>query len=168
MRSADAPEQYRHTQIGWTILIATGLPMVLCLVLTPMFPERFHLAWVLLTVGMLVGVMLLFATLKVIVYADRIHVRFGVGFIRRTYALSEFLDVNIVRNRWFYGWGIRLGFKGVMYNVSGLNAVELKRVDGGVMRIGTDQPKALKSALRAALDGYYRDYMWHSPREGSG
>jgi len=55
-----------------------------------------------------------------------------------------------VRNRWWNGFGIRMrpGFR--LYNVSGLDAVELRLKSHEVRRIGTDDPQGLAEALKSA------------------
>jgi hypothetical protein len=53
----------------------------------------------------------------------------------------------IVRNRWWYGFGIRLIPHGSLWIVWGLDAVELNLVTGKVLRIGTDEPGALLAAI---------------------
>jgi hypothetical protein len=59
----------------------------------------------------------------------------------------------VVRNCWWYGWGIRRGPDFRLYNVSGLDAVELRLKSGEVRRIGTDDPLALAAALKPAARG---------------
>ncbi len=50
-------------------------------------------------------------------------------------------------NRWYYGWGIRLTPQGWLWNVAGLDAVELTFSNGKKFRIGTDEPGKLLEAL---------------------
>ena len=50
-----------------------------------------------------------------------------------------------------YGFGIRYVFDGWMWNVSGLDAVQLTLPDGKHFRIGTDEPKALEAAINQAI-----------------
>ncbi|HEU4752170.1 MAG TPA: hypothetical protein VFU47_03600, partial [Armatimonadota bacterium] len=48
------------------------------------------------------------------------------------------------------GWGIRLAWDHgpiSVYNVSGLEAVELRMKGGGRFRIGTDEPRELCAAI---------------------
>ena len=52
-----------------------------------------------------------------------------------------------VRNKWWYGYGVRKVPNGWMYNVAGLDAVELELGEDRVFRIGTDDPAALMAAL---------------------
>jgi len=56
-----------------------------------------------------------------------------------------------VRNKWWWGWGIRRIHDGWLYNVSGLNAVELVMGNGKKFRIGTDQPRRLADSIQARL-----------------
>jgi hypothetical protein len=58
-----------------------------------------------------------------------------------------------VRNKWWYGWGIRLTPHGWLFNVGGLDAVELELASGRKFRIGTDEPQGLLNAIRTAMVG---------------
>jgi hypothetical protein len=53
------------------------------------------------------------------------------------------------RNHWWNGFGIRSGSGFRLYNVSGLDAVELHLKSHDVRRIGTDDPQGLADALKA-------------------
>jgi len=61
--------------------------------------------------------------------------------------LEDIRSVGIVRNHWWNGFGIRMapGFR--LYNVSGLDAVELHLESGEIRRIGTDDPQGLAAAI---------------------
>jgi hypothetical protein len=63
--------------------------------------------------------------------------------------LGDIEKVAIVRNPWWTGFGIRArsGFR--LYNVSGLDAVELHLKSHDVRRIRTDDPQGLADALKA-------------------
>jgi hypothetical protein len=54
----------------------------------------------------------------------------------------------MVKNPWYYGWGIHLIPGGWLYNVSGWEAVELQMKNGNKYRIGTDDPQGLMDAIR--------------------
>ena len=94
---------------------------------------------------------LLFSILTVKVDGEEVSVRFGVGLIRKRFPLSEIESHSAVRNPWYYGWGLRRTPIGWLYNVSGLEAVEITMKDGGKVRIGTDDPAGLDAAIGAAL-----------------
>jgi hypothetical protein len=63
----------------------------------------------------------------------------------------EIVGFRQVRNKWYYGWGVRGIPGGWMYNVWGLDAVELELASGKKFRIGTNEPEELVAALRARL-----------------
>ncbi len=141
-------EQYRHTQVGWVLV---GVFAVLALSVSPGLAAA-GLAGGLLAAGAVaVLVLLLFATLTVAIDAVAIQIRMGIGLVRKRYPLAALRTFRVVRNPWYYGWGIRRIPGGWMFNVSGLSAVELRLADGRLVRIGTDEPEALQAALvRAA------------------
>ena len=73
----------------------------------------------------LVACAFLFDSLTVKVSRTYISLKFGIGIIRKRFSVVDVLNAAIVRNRWYYGWGIRLTPHGWLYNVSGLDAVEI-------------------------------------------
>lgn len=101
---------------------------------------------------MLVILMACFSWLTVSVQREGIKLSFGIGLIRRTIPYERIVGTTIVRNKWWYGWGIRLTPHGWMWNLSGLDAVELLFEDGKAFRIGTEDPKGLKSAIDVMLN----------------
>ena len=64
--------------------------------------------------------------------------------------LDDIQSVAAVQNHWWNGFGIRKAPGFSFYNVSGLDAVELKLKSGATRRIGTDDPQGLAAALRSA------------------
>jgi hypothetical protein len=78
---------------------------------------------------------------------EAIRLRFGVGLIRKRIPLRDVQAWREVRNPWYAGWGIRMGPGGVIWNVSGLDAVELALPEGRHFRIGSDEPAALAAAI---------------------
>ncbi len=90
-------------------------------------------------------------SLNVRVNAEAVSFAFGVGLIRKTIPFSDIESAAAVRNHWYNGWGIRLIRGGWLYNVAGLDAVELTHKNGKKTRIGTDEPKKLLTAIEAAL-----------------
>ena len=89
----------------------------------------------------------LFGSLTVEVDEEELRHWFGPGFWRKTYMLQDIESANVVRNSWFWGWGIRLTPNGWLYNVSGLDAVQLQLRSGRKLRIGTDDPQGLVEAI---------------------
>jgi len=93
---------------------------------------------------------LLFSSLTVEVNDEELVFYFGPGFWTRRFPLDDIISAEVVWNSALYGWGIRYTPHGWLYNVSGLRAVEVTLQDEGQIRIGTDEPEQLKSALERA------------------
>jgi hypothetical protein len=102
-------------------------------------------------VMLIIGV--LFSSLTVEVGDNEVRWHFGPGLWRYRLALDEVRDIAVVRNHWWNGWGIRMGYGFRLYNVSGLDAVELQLKSNEVRRIGTDDPQGLAEALRESRGG---------------
>lgn len=92
----------------------------------------------------------LFSSLTVEVDGEELRHFFGPGFWKKSYLLIDIQSVKQVRNSWWYGWGIRLTPHGWLYNVSGLDAVEVRLPKGRTFRIGTNNPEGLCTALQSA------------------
>jgi hypothetical protein len=89
----------------------------------------------------------LFSSLTVIADDDEVRWYFGPGAWSYRLPVTDIESVRVVRNSWLNGFGIRMrpGFR--LYNVSGLDAVELKLKSGEIRRIGTDDAAGLAAAL---------------------
>lgn len=134
-------EPYRHTQIGW-VMIGVMAPIVafMLFVVGPLGAAL---------IAPLLLALLLFGTLTITVDGESVRFAFGVGLIRRRFPLASITTWRQVRNQWWHGWGIRFVPGGMLYNVSGLDAVELLLADGRRVRLGTDEPSELDRALRS-------------------
>lgn len=144
-------ETYKHTQMGWTTSIAVFVPLLICLGAIFTVPdEAAEVRNVLIAVAVILAiVLLLFFTLTVRVNATHLQVSFGPGLIRRTITRADIESIEAVRNKWWYGFGIRyVPSGGWMFNTSGLDAVQLVFKNGKRFRIGTDDPEGLVTALR--------------------
>ena len=140
---------YKHTQIGWLTLIVLGIGILLIGYFGFLYSN-----WIAYSVfGVLVVCIILFASLAVIVNDKYIEIKFGVGLISKKFSLEEIESCTVVRNRWWYGWGIRKIPKGWLFNVSGLDAVELAMRNGKVYRIGTDESQKLSKFIQGKLNG---------------
>jgi hypothetical protein len=101
----------------------------------------------------IIAVAMVFSSLTVEVNDEELRWHFGPGFPHYRLALDEIGTIAIVRNHWWNGWGIRMGAGFRLYNVSGLDAVELRLKSNEIRRIGTDDPRGLAEALRSAVQG---------------
>ncbi|MEM9542615.1 MAG: hypothetical protein AAGA60_24370 [Cyanobacteria bacterium P01_E01_bin.42] len=143
---------YKHTQIGIVILAVLAIVAVLIIAIS-MFVSQETSIWVpIAIVGFLVVIAILFGSLTVEVEAGKLRCWFGLGLIHREFDLAEVNDVKIVRNPWFYGWGIRRTPEAWMFNVSGLDAVQIELASGNKFRIGTDRPRRLETAIRQNMN----------------
>jgi len=149
---ASGTTAYRHTQRGTLILVALAFGLALTILIagsTSGAPRGVGIV-LLLTGALLVAAMVVFGSLTVEIGGGRLGVRFGPGLVRKSFALDTIRSADPVRNRWWYGWGVRLTPHGWLYNVSGLDAVEIALDDGRRVRIGTDEPLRLAAAIRDA------------------
>ena len=142
-------EEYRHTQIGYFLLIAySAVILIFCylIIVTDFHPVALAGLIIMLTA---LG---LFATLTVSVSDQKIKIKFGLGILRKSFLLKDVQAYQVVKNPWYYGWGIRYTPPGWIFGVSGLSAIELKMKSGKIYRIGTDDPRSFAQALDEALN----------------
>lgn len=139
--------EYQHTQAGWVILVFLGLSIAAVSVVVVLARGS------LFSVGVLIALMILLAMsgfLTVKVTDSNVRIRFGMGPIAKNFPVASIRKARIVRNPWYYGWGIRWFPGGWLFNVSGLRAVELVMSSGRLYRIGSDEPKKLLAAINRA------------------
>jgi hypothetical protein len=136
---------YRHTQRGiWIIL--------LCLLLAALDAA---LVWrsgqwqPAVALVVLIAVAIVFSSLTIAVSEGELRWHFGPGFWTYRLALDDIEKIAIVRNQWWNGFGIRMAAGFRLYNVSGLDAVELRLKSKEIRRIGTDDPQGLAAALKS-------------------
>ena len=142
-------KQYQHTQIGHLINIALAIGVLFIVSLMAVYGFN----WIAFTVLIILGVCLvLFATLTVVIEEDVLKIRFGLGVIQKKFPLKDIESCQVVKNPWYYGWGIRLTPHGWLYNVSGPYAVEIIMKTGKKYRIGTDVPNELEKAIRQSIE----------------
>ena len=121
-------------------------PVFSCIILFLVTTGSFSIAWTVILIGLIVAA--LFWGLTVEVNKDVVRLYFGFGIIHRSILREHITMVTQVRNRWWWGFGIRWTPHGWMWNISGLDAVELTYHNGKKFRIGTDEPEALLEALK--------------------
>jgi hypothetical protein len=134
---------YKHTQIGWVnLVIATTVILIMAFwaALNPII-------YMVITLIVLTILLAIFSSLTVTGDSDEIMFYFGPGVVKKRINYDQIKSAEKVRNRWYYGWGVRWYGPGWLYNVSGLDAVELKLADGKQLRIGTDEPDQLHTFL---------------------
>jgi hypothetical protein len=147
-------ERYRHTQIAWTLIVlVVAVVLAEFTIVTFSDPQgTLSLALSGAVVAVAAVMLALFSTLTVAVDDRAVRLWFGFGSLRREVVLADVRAARRVRNHWYAGWGVRVIPNGRLYNVGGLDSVELEMDDGRVVRVGTDQPDALLAAVQAALE----------------
>ena len=141
--------EYEHTQFGAQVF-RFGLVALLLLVAVGAAAAGSGEGLVIIgLVALITGTALvIFGRLTVKVTDQHLVAHFGWGWPRRTLQWTDVTAVRAVRNRWWYGWGIRWFPGGLLWNVWGLDAVEFDLASGRALRIGTDEPEQLLAAVR--------------------
>lgn len=127
------------------LVLATGEP-------GPIFGSAF--------LGMIAFVGFAFSGLRTSVGPHTIEVAFRFGRPQRTIALGQVVRAEVVRNKWWYGWGVRWIPGGTMWNVWGLDAVQLDLAGQRSFRIGTDDPDGLVAAISVLRGAPGPDGRW--------
>ncbi len=134
---------YQHTQIGWTILTVFSCVLFIDIY----FPAPAYFSLVIILIAIVVS------TLTINVNDNQLVWFFGPRIIKKSKPINEIASCEIVTNKWWWGWGIRLrplaGYW--LYNVSGLQAVEVTLKSGNKFRLGTDEPDYLYQAINNAI-----------------
>ena len=140
--------EYKHTQVGYLLIAALGTATLLIGYL--MLVTRFN-PGTLLVLGLMIFFLALFATLTTRVNRQDLNIRFGIGLIQKRFVLQDVEEYRVVKNPWYYAWGIHAIPGGWIFNVSGWDAVELRMKSGGRYRIGTNDPQGLMNAIETSL-----------------
>ena len=150
--------EYKHTQRGWlgVPFVGFGLIVIIVVIIASGGSDSGDLGWILAwTTALLVMILLVvlhFSRLTVTV--DDTAVTAGFGFIdrpKRVIRYDEVVSVERVRNKWWYGYGVRWIPGGSMFNVQGNDAVELTYTDGRKFRIGTNDVENLYAVLQEVI-----------------
>jgi hypothetical protein len=140
--------QYQHTQIGYLIIAFFAITLLLLSLLMAIYGFN----WIGFAVMIIcVLCLMLFVTLTIWVDSDFIEIRFGIGIIRKKFPLKDIATYHLVKNPWYYGWGVHITPNGWLYNVSGSSALEITMKSGKKYRIGTDVPNELEQSIRQTV-----------------
>ncbi|KAF7785837.1 hypothetical protein PRUB_a0231 [Pseudoalteromonas rubra] len=139
---------YKHTQIGTAILAVMGTS-ALVLAYSAIVKPADNANFAFLVVGV---VAILFSSLTIKIGEGQIRWFFGPGFWRKSLDYTQIDSAIIIKTKWYNGLGICLLSTGWLYNVSGLDAVELKLKDGTTVSLGTNEPEKLLETIKKALE----------------
>ena len=143
-------ESYTHTQradwLWWVMGGFVAFELVIALIIGQL------IGWIILAAVAVFALVLawLFSSLTVMVTAEGLSWYFGPGLWRHGLPWSQIQGAEPTRTKWWYGWGIRITPRGLLYNIAGLDAVAVRRTNGKTTLIGTDEPEALAAALTHA------------------
>jgi uncharacterized membrane protein YdbT with pleckstrin-like domain len=141
-------KRYEHTQVGYVIIVGIVAAMVAIGIILANIGGN----WIAIAVLVVLAVVLvLFHSLTVVINEEELVVRFGPGTIRKRFKLNEIESCQAVRVPWYWGWGIRSTPHGMVFRVSGFDAVRVRLVTGREYVVGTDVPQELEQAIRQAL-----------------
>ena len=150
VQSEDIAYYHRQFPSWWGLIISS--PIFLFIFIIAFYSVNYQsfmlafIAWISTLIVLIMAA--LFWGLTVEVNRDMVRLYYGLGIIHRSIPRERIATVTQVRNRWWWGSGIRRTSHGWMWNISGLDAIELTYRDGKKFRIGTDEPEALLEALK--------------------
>ena len=147
-------EIYRHRQLGRVVIGAALLAWALIaasLFVEPSGPWQGP-RWLWLPTLVLGATVLVFGALEVVVDERALCWRFGwLPWPRWRVPLADIERVEPARSRWREGWGIRWTREGMLYNVSGFDAVRIVRRKGKPLRLGSDDAAMLLACLQSRV-----------------
>ncbi|MGB0525505.1 MAG: hypothetical protein ACPGJS_21190 [Flammeovirgaceae bacterium] len=134
----------------WAILVVASL-----LAIWPMYIANEHLVWpVILPILILTSSMLLLfyvMELRTMVKTDGIYYQFYPIHFKYKKVTWDDLESFYIRKynpiKEYGGWGIRFGFNGKAYNVSGDMGLQLTYKNGKKLLLGTQKPGELDSII---------------------
>jgi hypothetical protein len=151
---------YKHTQIGYLMLVVIlsvlGLFTWIQITARAEEPAADSGTNFAITVIMILILLILasFTTLATFIDENYLRIKFGYGIFTKSFPLNQIVSVRAVRNRWYYGWGVKVWFWPYMwiYNISGFDAVEIILKNGKIYRLGTDTPNELEAVIKQATN----------------
>ena len=151
--------KYKHTQIGYLMLVVTLAVLVLfawiqiAARLEPPSVDSGPNFALTAIMALILFILASFVTLTTSIDENYFRIKFGYGLITRKFALNQIASVQSVKNHWYYGWGVKVWFWPYMwiYNVSGFDAVEIIMRNGKIYRVGTDTPSELEAVIKQAI-----------------
>lgn len=150
---------YKHTQIGYLMMVVTLAVLVFFIRLQmmaraePPSPDSGTNLLVTAVMALIVFILASFTALTVSIDDTYLRLTFCWSIFKKKFPLADIASASPVKNHWYYGWGIRLWLWPYMwiYNISGFDAVEITLKNGKIYRIGTDESKELERALKARI-----------------
>jgi hypothetical protein len=144
--------KYKQSQFGWVvILLFTLMVAFLCLAYAFQWgnnPLSFIPFLTLSSIPVILGLMLYKLTVEV--KGTTLRLSYGIGLISLKFEIDELEETEIIRVPWYYGIGIRITPKGMLYSINGWKALRIKYKSKGESKrvmVGTAEPELLKKLL---------------------
>jgi hypothetical protein len=141
--------KYKNTQIGYLmIFVFVAISLTYGIIFLQIGLEEFNIAMIII-MAMILILIASFSTLTITLDEKSLNIRYTYGIFRKKFNINDISSVKSVKNKWYYGWGIRYWpFRKIwIYNVSGFNAIEITMKNGRIYRLGTNEPKKLENAI---------------------
>ena|SRR5262245_62124744 len=133
----------------WGLILATLAGLLVALVLVP---EGQIVLWIVLGMTLATALLLWSLRLSVQVDGEAVQIRF-FPLWKKTIPLAEIVGFEARTYRpilEYGGWGIRWGRKGMAYNVSGNQGVQLELANGKRILIGSQRAEEMARAIGEA------------------
>lgn len=140
---------YEHRQTAVFMRVSFALAAAVLLALYAAQPTEQRV--LLIVAPLLLLVFLAFDGLTIRIVGGELRWAFGVfGFPRGRLALAHVAAATATRTTFWEGWGIRYTRRGWLFNVSGFDAVLIRKTDGKTFLLGIDEPRKLVAAIESA------------------
>jgi hypothetical protein len=146
--------KYRKFQFGWVIVIMFSI-LIIWMTFAYIYqwgnnPADIYEYILFLTI--FGGVLSVFCGMTVIVTDKHLKIKFGIGIYAKKIDLSAINSVTIREYPIYCGYGIRIVSNGILYNVSGKHAIEIKlKGKKNMVLIGTNDWENLKAAIDKSI-----------------
>lgn len=138
---------YRKTEIGYPVIAVFGIAVY---ILIQGIGNSGKEPFIILLAGILFLFLFLnFFSMTIRIDEDQLSWYFGIGLFRFHVPLDQIRKTSTTRLNLIDGFGIRYRpGRGSVYNVSGFSGIEIQKKDGGVIRLGTEDPVRLVEILQ--------------------
>ena len=146
--------KYRRFQFGWVITI---IFLIVIVWMTFAYVnqwgnnpiDKYGYIFLIILFG---GILLVFCSMAIIVTDKQIKIKLGVGFYTKKIDLSTIRSVNTMTYPFYCGYGIRIVSNGLLFNVSGRHAVEIKfKNKKNVILLGTNDWEKLRDIIDESI-----------------
>jgi hypothetical protein len=142
---------YEHRQVSPWLMVPLGIYAVFVLGLARAGRSPSSVAFLMLAV---VAVAVGFLALSTRVDERAVSWSFTFGTPGGTIPLADIADAQVIKTRFWEGFGIHWTFThGWLWNVWGFSAVMIRKRDGRIVTLGTDDAQGLADAIARARQG---------------